>query len=84
MKKYGVKNDNPSTDESPRHVVALSPLGKGRNGSPPFTQGRLSAEVEEIASVQVLFPDRKTLDEVIAELSDKIKKLEAGTSENAE
>jgi hypothetical protein len=39
-------------------------------GASPFptTQGRLSAEVEEIASVQVLFPDRKTLDEVIAEL----------------
>ena len=50
--------------------AALSPLGKGRSG------GRLSAEVEEIASVQVLFPDRRTLDEVIAELRGKIEKLE--------
>jgi hypothetical protein len=47
-------------------------------GASPFptTQGRLSAEVEEIASVQVLFPDRRTLDEVIAELRGKSEKLE--------
>ena len=48
-------------------------------GASPFptAKGRLSAEVEEIASVQVLFPDRRTLDEVIAELRGKIEKLEA-------
>jgi hypothetical protein len=74
--EYGMRSENPTTDESPRHVVALSPLGKGRKGPPPFRQGRLSTEVEEIASVQVLFPDRRTLDEVIAELRGKIEKLE--------
>ena len=44
---------------------------------PPSPQGEgLKTEVEEIASVQVLFPDRRTLDEVIAELRDRIEKLE--------
>lgn len=33
---------------------------------------------KEIASAQVLFPDRKTLDEVIAELRENIEKLKAG------
>ena len=66
--EYGVRSENPTT----------------ASGPPPFRQGRLSSEVEEIASVQVLFPDRRTLDEVIAELRGKIEKLEAGNSENAE
>ena len=59
--KFIMQNENPSTIS---------------DGPPPFRQGRLSAEVEEIASVQVLFPDRRTLDEVIAELREKIEKLE--------
>lgn len=48
------------------------------------SRGSLESEVEEITSVQVLFPDRRTLDEVIAELRDKIKKLESKVGDTIE
>ena len=47
-------------------------------------QGRLEGGLpddKEIASVQVLFPDRKTLDEVIAELRNEIENLKSGETE---
>jgi hypothetical protein len=50
----------------------------------PYTGEALNAEVEEIASVQVLFPDRRTLDEVIAELRKEIEMLKGGASQSEE
>ena len=48
------------------------------------SRGSLESEVEEIASVQVLFPDRRTLDEVIAELRKEIETLKKETSQSEE
>ncbi len=39
---------------------------------------------KEIASAQVLFPDRKTLDEVIAELKNKIETLTEKVGDTSE
>ena len=57
-----------------------SPMGD----TSPYTGEALNAEVEEIASVQVLFPDRRTLDEVIAELRGKIEKMETKVGDTIE
>ncbi len=67
----GVRNvDTSSTASGPP-----SPQREGfglQNGIP---------QDKEITSAQVLFPDRRTLDEVYAELLDRIVKLEnAGTA----
>lgn len=39
---------------------------------------------KEIVSAQVLFPDRKTLDEVIAELRKEIERLKGESSQGTE
>ena len=53
------------------------PSAGGRSKPRPY-----GAVVQEIVSAQVLFPNRKTLDEVIAGLLEKIAKLEGtGTDE---
>ena len=57
-----------------------SPMGD----TSPSPGEALNAEVEEIASVQVLFPDRRTLDEVIAELRGKIEKMETKVGDTIE
>lgn len=46
------------------------PSAGGRSKLLPY-----GAEVQEIVSAQVLFPNRKTLDEVIAELRKEIEEL---------
>lgn len=47
----------------------------------PTIQGRIKSEIQEIASVQVVFPDRKTADEVITELREKVNTLQAEINE---
>ena len=41
----------------------------------------LSAEVKDIASVQVVFPDRKTADEIVAELWNAVDNLQKEINE---
>lgn len=64
-------------------VRSVTPHQSPDGGSFP-SRGSLESEVEEIASVQVLFPDRRTLDEVIAELRKEIETLKRETSQSEE
>ena len=59
--EYGMRSENPSTIS---------------DGPPPFRQGRLSADKKEVASVQVIFPNRKTADEIVSELWDEVEKMQ--------
>ena len=58
----------------------IPPGGRAWNPSPTI-QGRIESEIQEIASVQVIFPDRKTADEVTAELWEKVNTLQAEINE---
>jgi hypothetical protein len=65
--EYGVRSENTSETEG------ASPF--------PTAKRRLSAEVEEIVSVQVLFPDRKTADIVVKELWEAVDNLQKKVEE---